>query len=454
MQHPFEHDITALAYDMVEGSERETLLAHLAECDACRALYDSYRDEQVAVREAIVRDARSGAAEAAALERTLRMLGGEQAARPARGRLFPLWLIAGELAAMLVVGLGLFFILKPGDETPDDVIRVSEADRAPAEVESGVAYLQDSTGEWREADAVPVDQWVRTGPETFSIRLSTGSRAEMQPDSVFRISLESAEGEPVVYMLRGDGVIDTSGVAYDTLVRSGNTAFYAMPDAKLALNCESNAGVLRSWSAADSVRAQVLDGDVVLWSDSEPVSHLPLKAGESVEWSPQRRRIVSGDNAVLLEVAPGRQQTVEVEDEWFKQLEVFLPRLQAYEKRISDGQGPRHARVRSERLELERTLFEINAQSSQQLIVIENDLSVVLSTDGETLTLKVSDRTGSSVHTKKSVDDLKAAVPQRVAEIIDGFDIQRDQAGKFRLDGVEAAKQGSSFMRIRKTGGE
>src|SRR5687767_4173085 len=99
MQHPFEHDITALAYDLVEGAERDTLLEHLASCDQCRALYDGYRDEQVTVRDAIVRDARSGAAEAKALETTLRFLDGAEVANQKGGRLirFPLWLIAVEV---------------------------------------------------------------------------------------------------------------------------------------------------------------------------------------------------------------------------------------------------------------------------------------------------------------------------------------------------------------------
>ena len=63
MQHPEDHDITALAYDLIEGPEREALLGHLAECDRCRAVYDSYRDEQVAVREAIVHPSQEGVEE-------------------------------------------------------------------------------------------------------------------------------------------------------------------------------------------------------------------------------------------------------------------------------------------------------------------------------------------------------------------------------------------------------
>lgn len=454
MQHPFEHDITALAYDLldhVDGGEREALLEHLSGCDQCRAAYDSFRNEQVTVRDAIVSDARSGAAEAKALEATLAMLGTLEAPAQKRGRLLrlPAWLIIGEIAAVLLVSLGLFFLLKP-DDTETDVIPVAEADRAPATIESGVAYVQNNGGEWKAAEAVPVDQWVKTGAETFSVQITGGPRAEFEPNSVFRISLQDgSQSQPVVFVLHGNGVIDTAGVSNDVLVRSGGTGFYTMPNARLSLACEGEAGqALRSWSTPSTVRARVVDGDVVLWTSDQPMGHLPLRRGEVVEWKNGDFK-VSLDNEVELELLVGTQfffsESNVVDGD---KLRFLLPRLKEFEKR-ADVQHGYMERMRHDRVQLERTLVELEATLNlQQSVIIKEGLTLTLSTDGDALTLVVRDAKGSTTYVRKSVEDLKTAVPERIGEMLDDFKIKIDDKGKFDLGDVDAGGEGQKTVRI------
>jgi hypothetical protein len=454
MQHPFEHDITALAYDLVEGAERDTLLEHLASCDQCRALYDGYRDEQVTVRDAIVRDARSGAAEAKALETTLRFLDGGEVANQKGGRLirFPLWLIAVEVAAMLVVSIGLIFLLSPEEEPTDEVVSVPDADRAPAVVESGVAYVRDDAGAWKAADAVPVDEWVSTGPDKFALKLSNGSRAELEPDSVFKISYESEGGQPIVYMLRGDGVVDNFG-GIDALVRSGDAGFYAMPGARLSLACEGDEGTLRSWSAPAIVRARVVIGDVLLWNQGQPGRHVPLRAGEVVEWQPSDMRVLADGqtiyfDALTLHATAQKNPTPDVEADFLRQIEFIITRYEDLEKRVPNGQWQGDfsevQRLRAERVELAK------AANTQVVTLIENDVTLIVSTDGETLTLTVKDASGTTTHEKNSLAALKAAVTERVAEMLDGIEI-KEVDGKFELAGANAEAQGEGKQNARAT---
>jgi hypothetical protein len=424
MQHPFEHDITALAYDLVEGAERESLLEHLAECDACRALYDSFRDEQLAVRDAIVSDARSGAAEAKALESTLAMIG-TMGETEKRGRIIrmPLWLLAAEVAAMLVVAIGLIFLLKP-DEPVETVVPVAEVDRAPATIESGVAYVQTPVGEWKPAEAVPVDQWVKAGPEKFALQLAGGTRAELAPDSVFRISFENGQDVPIVYMLRGEGVIDSANVSYDALVRGGDASFYTMPGARLQLNCEAENQPLRSWSAPLAVRARVLTGDVFLASQALPQGRLPLRAGETFEWKPSDMSLTAEGETIYFDFATLFAGEVEGDD---AQLNVLL-------KRIEDG------RDRNQKYSMQRLVVGELDGDQQYVILIVDDTTLTVSTDGTTLSAVVKAPTANSSYEAKSVEALRAAVPARIAEILDGIEIAQEN-GRYVLKGGHAEGQ-------------
>ena len=114
--HPEPHDLTALAYGLVEAPERDARLEHLAACASCRDAYDGMREEQTAVREAVIRDARSGPAEARALERTLLMLEGATIPSPKTGGILRLFAWPMRVAALIVLAAGLLFLLKPEPE--------------------------------------------------------------------------------------------------------------------------------------------------------------------------------------------------------------------------------------------------------------------------------------------------------------------------------------------------
>ena len=252
MQHPEAHDLTALAYGMIEGPEREQLLEHVSTCDACRELYDSFRTEQADVRDSIMRDARSGASEARALEATLGMLKAIDTPAP-RGRLLriPMWFIAAEVAAVLAVAIALLFVLKPSDDP--ELVPVADAARAPANVDGGVVYVSDRKGDWLPADGVPLDEVVKAGDgQILRLTMADGSRAVLEPGSLFRVGYDTVNhGRPLVYLLSGDGEIDTADAPENVFVLAGETGFLAMPNARWL----STAQIRRSTPEAFNSRA-------------------------------------------------------------------------------------------------------------------------------------------------------------------------------------------------------
>lgn len=295
--HPEPHDLTALAYDMIEGPQRAELLEHLAVCDACRATYDSYRDEQVVVRDAILRDARSGASEAAALERTLQAIAGsEQAAAPA-GRVYRLrwWVLAAEIAAVALVGVGLFFFLKPDPQPgadPAGVVPIAAERRAPATVNNG-SFLVSEEGEWRPASALPMDNWVMAGPDALTLALPDGSMVEMDENAVFRIVIDDLDGSLALNMLDGNGRLRAGKSLPATRIRAGEAGFQVLPGGSVQLVCEAadldwraNPDVLLSWSRPSRVQGQVATGEVVLLPQGRNLRAVPMHEGEVVRWTP------------------------------------------------------------------------------------------------------------------------------------------------------------------------
>lgn len=464
MQHPEEHDITALAYDLVEGAERESLLTHLAECDACRAVYDTYRDEQASVREAIVRDARSGAAEAKALENTLRMLGAIEAETPAekRGRLLrlPRWVLVAEVAAVLAVAVGLFFIIKPG-EAVEDVLPVAEADRAPAEVQQGVVYMRDTAGEWKPAEALPMDEWVMAGDaKQLNFTLADGSKVQLEQGAVFRIALENGEaGKPVVYMLHGNGELDSA------VVRAGETGFYALPGARIRLQCESSElgpRNLRAWSSPRSMNAQVLDGDVVMKASRRGLGYVPLKNGEKVEWDGENFSVIEADGEALpfgiqvWSAADGalEETTPQYEEAMRKHFEYMRPRIEDFEKRMRAHNGERMRDVRQEMQQLELFLrgmqFEIEQSGVHDVVLLVVDGSTLqVTTDGETISATAQEKRSSVTYKAATPEDLRELLPARFQEQFDEIEFERDEHGRLRLAGSQAEAKGSGDKQVK-----
>ncbi|MCF6228026.1 MAG: hypothetical protein L3J82_05055 [Planctomycetes bacterium] len=294
--HPELHDLTALAYDMIEGTERDKLLEHLAECNSCRDIFDSYRDEQALVRDVIVEDARSGPAEAAALQKTLSILAeldGESEAPKGKLIKFPALRVATEVAAVAVVAVGLFLFLKPSVETSPEtaletvadskirkIRKIAEEVKAPVEVNEGTVLVGNDSGEWQAASAIPADEWVMVGGQALSFTQANGSRATASNGTVFRISVdETRSGEPMIYLLHGDIKIDASS---PVMLQAGNQGhFYALAGSEVSVSAVAKE---RNW-ASDSrlLRRMKAQRNFEVVSQSGSVFYMPLnKANRSV----------------------------------------------------------------------------------------------------------------------------------------------------------------------------
>ncbi|MCB9896312.1 MAG: hypothetical protein H6839_17920 [Planctomycetes bacterium] len=483
MQHPEEHDITALAYGLIEGAERETLLTHLSQCDDCRAVYDAYRDEQSVVRDAIVRDARSGAAEAKALESTLRTLGAIDAvetaaeSEPKRGRLLslPVWLIVGEIAAVLIVAVGLFLLLKPGDDTPagpDNPNNPVARNKAPADIEDGVVYVQDDAGKWKPSEDMPMDEWMMVAdsrPLTFT--LADGSKAQLEKDAVFRIGVDA--GQPVVYMLRGNGRIDASKLSSELLVRAGDAGFSAAPGAKIRLECafdgDFDASTVRSWSRPKQVKAEVVSGGMVMRPELQGLYFVPLRDGESVEWKRGDCRIFQADGTELglplqammwtesldSNVDPGKFPEFQIL--LHKEMKQMEPRLRDFQKRLEAAKNE-HPRYEKD-IEKQMTELEDFIKSLQIEIVVDgnkvNDTTIIVldgetmtvNSDGTTITVTIADEAGSVVYKANSVEAVRSRLPDRLREHFDAIKFERDPEGLLRMS--HAGVQSAEGMKVR-----
>lgn len=476
MQHPEPHDLTALAYGLIEGDERETLLTHLSECDECRAVYDSYRDEQATVRDSIVRDARSGAAEAKALETTLRMLGaidGEEATEETaekKGRLLhlPRWVLVAEVAAMLAVAVGLFFILKPNDEP--EVVPIAEDLRAPATVDGGVVYVSDRQGEWKPADGVPEDEWVMAGgEEQLLLTLANGSMATIEPNCVFRVGHDGASKQVLVQFLRGNGEIDTTAMTDSMFVRSGEAGFYAMPEARFSIESTLAATQLRSWSQPERVNAKVTVGDVVLWPEARGYNKLPLTVGDKVEWTPEDFKVYTeGGKSVPLtytwrthydgtELLPHEMKTKEV----YAFMLELEPRMEALRKRIENlpkNDDPRAEELRESFLEFRGPGVEkdirivvqsfTGIEDSARIELKENGVKrvVIVRTDGVSINVDVRGGAVRQSFESKSVEELKTGVPADILELLDGVTFVKDDKDMHRIESAHIEGEGASVI--------
>lgn len=470
MQHPEPHDITALAYGLIEGPERDTLLTHLSECDACRAVYDSYREEQAAVRDSIVRDARSGAAEAKALESTLKMLGAVDTEEKPRGRLIalPRWVLVAEVAAMLAVAVGLFFILKP--DTEPELVPIAEELRAPAEVSGGVVYVSDREGEWKPAEAVPEDEWVKSGDEVLMLTLANGSRAKLEPNSVFRLGRDGESNQLLLQFLSGNGVVDTTAMTENMFVRSGEAGFYAMPEARFSIESVANSPQIRSWTRPDRVNATVNmgnAGNLVLWPEAAKYNKVPLQGGDKVEWTPEEFKVYTeGGKSVPLTFA-WNTQSAEFALHEFESKEIYTimlelePRMEALRKRIEampkEG-DPRAAELRKHFLQLRKFDVEQDIQIVVQPMTGINDSArielkeggvkrvIVVRTDGVKISVDVRGGAVRKNFESDSVEDLKAGVPGDILELLDGVKFARDDKGMHRIEGAHIEGKGASVI--------
>ncbi|MCC6575590.1 MAG: zf-HC2 domain-containing protein [Planctomycetes bacterium] len=297
MPHPQPHDLTALAYGLISGPEREQMLEHLASCDDCRASYDAAFDEQSTLRDVLVAEVRSGAVEARALERTLAAIAAQPdlqedlgVSRPV-GRLFrmPRALIYGleAVAALLVISLGVFYLAQPGSPLnppatgPGNLAAAPKAE-APAKLE-GVVFASDKEGnKWERTGEVVADCWLRSDREQpATLSFENGLVCSFSNDAEFKLSTGNAAGVYTIVLRSGDmqlNAVDvTSAVAVETV---NDDVLFAMPGStmKVELRRAQTPQAVNTWASADS-------GSVV-WvyqADRDLTAISMLKGGDQAE---------------------------------------------------------------------------------------------------------------------------------------------------------------------------
>jgi hypothetical protein len=447
--HPDPENLTALAYGLITGPEREELLEHLSECDDCRALYDSYREESRLVGRAVLTDAHNELANARALERTLLALesAAEDASEKPQGRVvrMPLWAKLSQVAALLVLCAGLLLVFSNrGEDGDTGVIPVAQERRAPASVQDGVVYVPDHEGDWKQAEAVPLDEWVKAGEGSLVLRLVDGSEARLSGNAVFRVALDfPGEGGPVVQILHGDGHI--LGNESRVKVQTGNFTFHTLPGSELNISCVAeqellqDARNLRTWTLPRGFNANVGVGDVVFSSNvRDMLVDWPMQLGESIEWNEQGLvgRRASGDLLPLTGRAADAD-TNELHVEWMDRINKLVGRHPALGAKLSNLN---HDSARN-------TFFlqlHEDATGSFQLPGTPQGGTVATSriswgTDGRQLSatwregnITVTVRHDQQVHHLRAagVDELKAEAPDHIRLYLQGLTEITDQEGQ------------------------
>ncbi|MBK9974088.1 MAG: hypothetical protein IPP14_04865 [Planctomycetes bacterium] len=343
--HPQPHDLTALAYGMLEEPERQSVLEHVHLCDACRQVYDSYLEEQALVRDVLFRDARSGPAEARALERTLVALQAADLQEPApkgMARLYRLvtWKLVAQVAAALVLALGLLLVLKPRPDIDSGSVNILAENQAPTTVLQGELQVPVQ-GQWKRANAVPMNEWVLSGPESaLTLAFEDGSQAEIAPSAVFRVVNQDGGDRAALIVLHGGGKFTAGKGGRIPALRATEGEFVMLPGAVVEFDAQfddsaawqPDAGAVRAWMDPRKLNVHVSRGQGVFLPDRPGVLPGVLAQGERLEFRPRDVRLMQANDA-----------TFELNFELYAEGEpkAFQVRMLALEQRIAGlEQGP------------------------------------------------------------------------------------------------------------------
>lgn len=438
MNHPQPHDLTALAYALVPSPEREHLLEHIAQCDACRQAYDVAFEEQALVRDVMFEEVRSGEAEARALDKVLSALkSGDNV--PVEGRegrvlgLFSPWGLALQVAASLAIAAGVFYVavLMPNSEAPAAPSTESGAVAAnEIPVKSGdVMVLADGTpglegARWKRAAGVPVGAWCRndgTGPLVFAL-----DGAELQFESGAYFQLQPNDGDVSVYVLRGDASVNSPSRVLNVITNTNE--FRALPGTAFEVGCDyafvpSQRG--RSVSAPDGktlVRASVRRGDVLV-----------LPSGET--WESPRVGILREGRRLDVQTRSRQMHAEGVEfDE--RQLEEVLAKLKETQPRLHD-ELQRAARQLGEQAQQLDLVFRIVldnrlelTQRGSRVEIRDGGRELILTVDADNnLVAELTINAETQTHKASGLDELARKVPS-IADVLGGVTLADANGGK------------------------
>lgn len=248
MNHPEPHDLTALAYALVSGPEREQLLEHIAACDACREAYDAAFEEQALVRDVMFEEVRSGEAEARALDKVLQALKSGKAVTEEKQakmlNLFSPFAIGLQIAAALMIAAGVFYVAvvlpQNGANPPETPVAENAGDKPGIPVKGGdVMVLAESSPEldnarWKSAPSVPLGVWCRNDNSAPLIFALDGTDLQFESGACFQ--LQPSNGDVAIYMLRGDASVNNTARTLNVITNTNE--FRALPGSTFEVECQ------------------------------------------------------------------------------------------------------------------------------------------------------------------------------------------------------------------------
>ncbi len=325
--HPQPHDLTALAYALVPSPEREALLEHLAQCDACREAYDVAFEEQADVRSVLLEESRSGEAEARALDRVLQSLKAlSEPVREPAGKLYSLprpAFYALEIAAALLVCAGIFYVavvIPGGESVPSEVastgtgegaltdpgVTIPEGKPPTARIDSGSAMVAVDVEQnnWTPAREIPLNTWTRNDGQAPVVLSYDNTSLNFETGSCFMLQADPVNKDQIaVFVLRGEANM-TANNQRSLRILTNNADFVAAPGASFEIECNavfnfrnfSRRGKdVPSTTSQALTRASVENGDVMLVPVGE-VWEAPqlglLERGQQVELRAVERQLV------------------------------------------------------------------------------------------------------------------------------------------------------------------
>ncbi len=442
MNHPEPHDLTALAYALVSGPEREQLLEHIAACDACREAYDAAFEEQALVRDVMFEEVRSGEAEARALDKVLQALKSGKAVTEEKQakmlNLFSPFAIGLQIAAALMIAAGVFYVAvvmpQNGANPPETPVAENAGDKPGIPVKGGdVMVLADSTpdlenGSWSRAASVPLSMWCRNDnnvPVSFTL---DGADLKFEPGAYFQ--LQPSNGDVSIYMLRGDASVSNSSRVLNIITNTNE--FRALPGSTFDVECQ-----FAFMPSQRGKEVQAPEGQTLVQAEVKQGKVIFVPSGDGWE-SPRGGVLVAGRRFDVKNVGsqaqglnPRVKQRAEGAEFDEKSLEEALGTLKELQPKLHDELRIVLKRYEEQNETLENRLVltqtnsrnEIKDPKRTVILTIDKDnfVAAEVTINGETQTYKAS-----------SLNELAQKCPA-IAELLGSVTIETPAEGKRKL---------------------